>query len=329
MMRVGILGTGRMAGDFAAGLATLDDAVLHAVGSRSAETAQAFADRFAHRSVVPRPYASYAGLLSDPDVDLVYVATPHSEHARLALMALDHGKPVLCEKPFAINARETQRVVDRARDRGLFVAEALWSRHLPAYARLRELLDAGTIGDVQLMVAGGAFMPDPDPDDYLFDPARGGGVLLDAGVYLVSLASMVFGTPDVIRAVGRIGEFGVDDQDAILLGHDGGAAAMLYVSLRAQQLPDVSLFGDKGRIYLHGPVFAPTRLTLDIYGEEAVDIDLPFAGNGYQYQVADAARCIAARRAESAVMPLDESLAIMQTMDEIRRQVGLRYPMEE
>ena len=172
-------------------------------------------------------------------------------------------------------------------------------------------------------------MPPYDPDYYLFDAALGGGVLLDAGVYLVSVASMVFGSPQAIKAVGSIGEYGVDEHDAIVFEHANGGIAMLYVSLRAQQLPDLTLFGDRGKIYLHGPVFAPARLTLSVYGRDDVEIDLPFEGNGYHYQVADAARCIAAGLIESEVMPHAETLSIIRTMDEVRRQIGLTYPMED
>ena len=323
-LRVGILGTGRMAHDFAAGIASLDGAVVQAIGSRSLESARRFADEFP----IPQAYEAYELLAADPDVDLVYVATPHSEHARLSLMCLDHGKPVLCEKPFAINAAETRTVLERSREAQLFVCEALWSRHLPSYEKLRELIAEDAIGKPQLMIAGGAFMPPHDPDFYLFDPALGGGVLLDAGVYLVSVASMAFGCPTTIKAAGNVGEYGVDENDAIILEHSNGAIAMLYVSLRAQQMPDLTLFGDRGRIHLHGPIFAPTRLTLSVYDGRDVEFDLPFEGNGYQYQVSDAARCIAAGSIESSVMPHAETLSIMQTMDEVRRQIGLKYPME-
>jgi predicted dehydrogenase len=323
-LRVGILGTGRMARDFATGLAAFDDAVIQAIGSRTLESARRFAAEFA----APDAHEGYDALATNADVDLVYIATPHSEHAHLSLMCLDHGKPVLCEKPFAINEAEARAVLERSLERQLFVAEAMWSRHLPAYVRLQQLLDEGAIGTVQLMLAGGAFMPAYDPDFYLFDPALGGGVMLDAGVYLVSLASMVFGTPQAVKAAGSISEHGVDEHDAVILEHANGALAMLYVSLRAQQMPDLTLFGDRGKIHVHGPIFAPQRLTLSVHGEAELDLDLPFEGNGYHYQVADAARCIADGRIESAVMPHAETLSIMQTMDEFRRQIGLQYPME-
>ena len=324
-VRLGILGTGNMAHEFARGLQHAGNIELTAVGSRGQESA----DRFAREFAVPKPYSDYAALAADPDLDLVYVSTPHSCHVENSLMCLDAGKAVICEKPFAINAAETRLMIDKARAERLFLMEAMWSRYLPSIIKLRELLADKIIGNVQLMIAGGAFMPAFDPDAYLFRPDLGGGVLLDAGVYLVSMASMVFGTPDRILAAGSIAESGIDDHEAILLQHDNGAIASLYVSLRASSSPDITLLGDRGRIYVHAPVFAPPKLTVSISGAEDEILSLPFAGNGYQFEAEEAAKCIMAGQTESTAMPLDETLAIMQTMDEIRRQFGLKYPMED
>jgi predicted dehydrogenase len=324
-IRLGILGTGRMAGDFAAGLRHADNVELVAVASRSAESAQRFASAFA----VPRHYASYAALSSDPKVQLVYVATPHSCHLDNSLMCLDAGKAVLCEKPFTINAREAAMVIKKARDKRLFLMEAMWTRYIPAVVRLRELLAQNVIGKVQLMTAGGAYMPPFDPANYLFRPDLGGGVLLDAGVYLVSMASMVFGAPDKVLATASLGRTGVDEHDAMLLHHGDGAFASLYVSLRAKASPSVTLFGDRGSIFVHTPVFRPPGLTVSIYGEEEVTELFPFPGNGYQFVAREAASCMLAEKTESALMPLDETLRIMQTMDEVRKQIGLKYPMED
>ena len=324
-VRLGILGTGNMAHEFARGLQHAGNVELTAVGSRSQESAERFAREFA----VPKPYSEYAALADDPELDIVYISTPHSCHAENSLMCLDAGKAVICEKPFAINAAEASLMIEKARAKGLFLMEAMWSRYLPSIIKLNELLAGNTIGNVQLMIAGGAFMPAFDPDAYLFRPDLGGGVLLDAGVYLVSMASMVFGSPGRILAAGGFAECGVDDHDAILLQHDSGAIASLYVSLRASSSPDITLLGDRGKIYVHAPVFAPPKLTVSITGTEDEVLCLPFAGNGYQFQAIEAAKCIMAGETESSCMPLDETLAIMQTMDEIRRQFGLKYPMED
>jgi len=324
-VRLGILGTGRMAHDFAHGMRHAANIEVTAIGSRTQDAAARFAREFG----IPTACASYEAVAENPDIDLVYVATPHSCHLSNTLMCLDAGKAALCEKPFAINAGEAMRMIERAREKRLFLMEAMWSRYIPAIVRLRELLAGGTIGNAQLMIAGGAYMPAYDPDFYLFRPDLGGGVLLDAGVYLVSMASMVFGKPSKVLAVGSIGKSGVDEHDAILLQHASQAIANLFVSLRVSASPDLTVYGDRGKIHVHAPLFCPQALTVSINGEPDQVLQLPFAGNGYQFQAMDAAECIREGRTESAVMPLDETLSIMQTMDDIRRQFGLKYPMEE
>jgi predicted dehydrogenase len=206
--------------------------------------------------------------------------------------------------------------------------EAMWTRYIPAVVRLRQLLAEGILGRTSVMVAGGAFMPPFDPDNYLFRRDLGGGVLLDAGVYLVSWASMLFGPPTRVLATGQLGASGVDEHDSVLLEHDHGSVAHLYVSLRAKRSPEVLLVGAHGSLRVHPPLFAPQAITVTLAGREEETIDLPFKGNGYQFEAEEAARCIRGGRTESASMPLDESLAIMTTVDEIRRQIPLVYPME-
>lgn len=321
---LGIVGTGNMAQAFARCLPHAPGLRLAAVASRQMESAQRFAAEFGD----PQPYGSLDALLADPAVDLVYVAGPHSNHCADTLAALDAGKAVLCEKPFAINAGEAARMIARAREKRLFLMEAMWTRYVPAVVRLRELLAADAIGRVNVLMAGGAFMPPFDPKAYLFRPDLGGGVLLDAGIYLVSFASMLFGAPQRILATASLGTTGVDEHDAFVLQHAGGELASLYVSLRARRSPEAILLGTGGSIRVHPPIFRPARLTLSRPGQDDEVIDLPFEGNGYQFEAIEAARCVREGRAESAMMPLDESLSIMHTMDEIRRQIGLTYPME-
>lgn len=321
---IGILGTGRIANAFATGLLNAEGVELCAVGSRS----QASADEFALDFGCGGAYDSYQAVANDSDVELVYVATPHSLHCANSLMCLDAGKHVLCEKPFTINATEAQQVVERARARGLFLMEAMWTRYVPAVVHLRELLAAGTLGDVQLMVSGGAYMPERDPDAYLFRPDLGGGVLLDAGMYMVSVASMIFGQPSRIQASCEFGPSGVDEHDGMVLGHPSGALANFYVSLRARKSPDVWLLGDRANLHLHAPIYCPQGMTLQPHDGPAQELDFDFPGNGYQFEAEEAARCIRAGELESPIMPLDETLAIMRTLDAIRAQFGLRYPME-
>lgn len=320
----GILGTGRIAGKFAAALNYLEDAELYGIASRSEENAAAFSREYS----VPKRYRSYESLVADPDIDVVYIATPHSLHKDNCLMCLAHGKAVLCEKPFTINAIEAATVISHARERQLFLMEAMWTRFIPAAIRLKELTEDKVIGDIQYLFAGGAILPDFDPDFYVFRKELGGGVLLDAGVYLVSLASWLLGIPDNIQSAAKLSRRGVDDHDALLLEYDSGAIASLYVSMRTKSRPDITILGSKGKIYVHPPLFCPSKIILSLFDAEATEITLPFESNGYQFEIMEVNRCLREGKTESGVMPLDETLAIMRIMDEIREQIGLKYPME-
>ena len=320
----GILGTGRIAGKFAAALNYLEDAELYGIASRSEENAAAFSREHS----VPKRYHRYESLVADPDIDVVYIATPHSLHKDNCLMCLAHGKAVLCEKPFTINAMEAATVISHARERQLFLMEAMWTRFVPAATRLKELIEDNVIGDIQYLFAGGAMLPDFDPDFYVFRKELGGGVLLDAGVYLVSLASWLLGIPDNIQSAAKLSRRGVDDHDALLLEYDSGAIASLYVSMRTKSRPDITILGSKGKIYVHPPLFCPSKIILSLFDTEATEITLPFESNGYQFEIMEVNRCLREGKTESGVMPLDETLAIMRVMDEIREQIGLKYPME-
>ena len=320
----GILGSGRMARSFALALNYLEDAELYGIASRSAEKAGAFAAEFS----VPKHFHGYESLAADPGIDAVYIATPHSLHKDNCLLCLAHGKAVLCEKPFTINAAEADTVINYARERRLFLMEAMWTRFIPAAAELKKLIADNVIGDIQYLFAGGAFMPEFDPDFYLFRKELGGGALLDAGVYLVSLASWLLGCPDKIQSAGKLNSRGIDDHDAILLEYDSGAIASLYVSMRSKSRPDITVLGSKGKIYVHPPLFCPSKITVSPFDAEATEIILPFDSNGYQFEITEVNRCLREGKKESGVMPPDETLAIMRIMDEIREQIGLKYPLE-
>ncbi len=322
-IRWGIIGTGGIARKFATGLAALLDAELVAVGSRS----QAKADEFAREFNVPHRHSSYEQLASDADVDAVYVATPHSVHAENCLMAIAAGKPVLCEKPFTINARQAETVIHAARSKRLLLMEAMWTRFLPSMVRLREMLAENLIGDVRMLTADFGFQRERR-DGRLHDPALGGGALLDIGVYPVSLSSMIFGTPTDIKGVAEIGPTGVDEQDAIVFKHANGQLALLEATLRANTFHEADIIGAWGRIRLHRSWWrgSDMTVTLDAGGEEF--LEFPFTGNGYQLEAAAFMECLRQGQLESKVMPLDETLSIMRTMDTLRAQWGMKYPME-
>lgn len=354
-IRWGILSTGKIAHAFAAGLRSLPDAELVAVGSRSREAAEAFGQRFG----VPHRHATYAALARDPDVDVIYIGTPHTFHKENTLLCLEQGKAVLCEKPFAINAAEAETMIRAARERGLFLMEAMWMRYLPALVKVRELLAAGALGNVRLLTADFGFCAEFDPHSRLFAPALGGGALLDLGIYPLSLASMIFGAPERIVSLAHLGETGVDEQSAVILGYAGGRQAVLTAALRTDLPTEALIMGTEGRLKIHNPMFRPHALTLYPRRQgplppsriperfkrlgRALGLDrwwqrfqrgpgkpfhLPLSGNGYNYEAAEVMRCLRAGELESPIMPLNETLAIMRTMDEIRAQWGLRYPME-
>jgi predicted dehydrogenase len=314
----GIFGTGRMAAQMAQELLRHEPqgARLIAVASRDRLRATRFAERFN----IEAAHASYAELAQDRSVDVVYIATPPSEHHAQISLCLNNGKAVLCEKPFTTDATQARDVIQLARANGLFLMEAMWTRFLPASTALRRLVSEGAIGRPQLLVGGGAFIPTPDPDHYLLSARLGGGVLLDAGVYLISLASMLLGEVRRVHASGELGEHGVDEHDCFILEHHGGARALLYVSLRARRPPDLEVLGDAGRIHILAPVFRPTRLTLSRPARDDETLEFPIEGSGYSYQLIAAMDALRTGRIETPEMPLDETQAIMSTMDEIRRQ---------
>jgi len=321
----GILGTGLIATKFATGLGVLPDAELTAVGSRSQATADAFGDTFD----VPRRHASYQALVEDPEVDVVYVATPHSLHRDHSILAIRAGKAVLCEKPFTINAAEAKQVIAVARQERRFLMEAMWTRFLPAMQRVRQILADGVIGEVRMVTADFGFRAPLDPQHRLFDPYLGGGALLDVGVYMVSLASMVFGPPSRMTGLAHVGETGVDEQSAAILGYDGGQLFLLHTAVRTETPQEAILMGTQGWLRIHSPWWCPDTFTLSIPGQEEEMVQLPYEGNGYNYEATEVMNCLRAGELESTVVPLNESLEIMRTMDQIRAQWGLRYPMEK
>ncbi len=319
----GILATGRIAGQFARGLASAEGAELVACGSRSRQSADAFAAEHG----IGRACGSYQQLAAQSDVDVIYIATPHTEHCENTLLCLQHGKAVLCEKPFAVNVDQARRMVDAARSAGLFCMEAMWTRFFPAMAKLREILAAGTIGQPRLVQADFGFRTGWDPQSRLLNPDLAGGGLLDVGVYAISLASMVLGPAQRATGLAEIGDTGVDTQAGMVLQHDGGAISVLACGVRTQTPQDAWVLGSEGRIRIHSPFWKPAKLTV-YSGDSEQTIQPDCRGNGYNYQAEHVADCLQAARTESPVMPLDETVRVIRTMDQLRSQWGLQYPFE-
>lgn len=317
----GILSTGRIAGIFAKDLKRLSDARLVAVGSRSLDKAQAFAQEHG----VERAYGSYQELMEDPDVDIIYVATPHPFHAENTIACLEHGKAVLCEKPMGINERQVREMAATARQRNVFLMEAMWTRCLPVTRQVREWLTERRVGEVRILTADFGFRAAWDPQSRLLNPELGGGALLDVGIYVLAYASMVMGPePCELSATAEIGETGVDLQTAIVQKCADGALGLLSCAVRVNTPQDVRIFGTEGSIYVPG-FWHATRAELRVNGQEPVEITEPA---GYHYEAAEAMACLRAGQTESACMPLSESITVAGTMDRVRRLIGLTYPME-
>ncbi len=324
-IRWGILATGNITHKMVAGLKILDDAEVIAVGSRNLESANTFADKYD----IPRRHGSYEALCADPEVDVIYVAPPHSGHKDCTIMALNGGKAVLCEKPFAINRAQAKEMVAVAREKKLFLMEAMWTRFLPTVVQARQWLKEGRIGTPQMVYADFGFRTEYEEESRLFDPAFGGGGLLDVGIYPISFAAMVFGAvPNRIAAMAEIGPTGVDDMNAAVLGFPGGGLALVSSAVRAETQQEARIVGTNGMIHLTSPFWCGTRAVLAVNGSDPETFDLPYAGNGYNCQAREVMNCMRAGKLESAVMPLDESVAIMDTLDQMRAQWGVKYPME-
>jgi len=315
-VRWGILGTGGIAGSFASDLRLTESGVAVAVGSRS----QAAADRFADSYGIERRHDSYSALVADPDVDVIYVATPHPMHRDNAILALEAGKHVLVEKPFTMNAAEAREVVAVARERGLFAMEAMWTRFLPHTALIRDWLGRGLLGDVVTVTADHGQWFAEDPQFRLFAPELGGGALLDLGVYPVSFASMVLGTPSRIVSLSDPAFTGVDAQTSMLFGYDSGAQAVLTCTLRAKSPTRAAIVGTEARIEVDGAFYAPARVTLIPRQGDPDVVDSVHVGRGLRHQADEVARRLAAGETESPLMPLDETISIMGTMDAVLKQ---------
>ncbi|MFB2586898.1 Gfo/Idh/MocA family protein [Herbiconiux liukaitaii] len=323
-IRWGILGTGGIAASFvtdiqAAGL------TVSAVGSRRAETAEAFAARFG----IPAAHGSYEELAADPEVDVIYIATPHPFHAENALLAISHGKHVLVEKPFTLNAAEAERVVAAAADAGVALMEAMWSRFLPQMVRLREIVAAGTLGDVRTVLADHEQLLPSDPDHRLNAPELGGGALLDLAIYPVSFGVDVLGIPTRVLAHATMTATGVDRQTAIILEHEGGRQSVSHSALDTAGPVRAAVVGTKARIELERTWYAPSTFRVIDPEGEVLETFTPTAGEqGMRYEAFELERVIRAGERESPLLPHLETIAIMRVLDEVRTQIALRYPNE-
>ena len=322
-MRWGILSTGLIADQFTRDVQRLSDHKVVAVGSRSLEKANEFADRFS----IKNRHGSYLELFNDPEVDGIYVATHHPLHARDTIAALSAGKPVLCEKPFAMSYEETKAMVDKAREKNLLLMEAMWARYLPHVVRIREIINSGVLGEIISVRADHGQWFKLDPEFRLFKPELGGGALFDLGIYVVSFASMVLGTPERVTARSTKAFTGVDGQTSIILEYKSGAQAILTATNLAATPNRALIVGREARIEIDRTFYAPTTFRVINNKDEIIDgWDKKYVGHGLREEAAEFARCLRSGEKESPMMPLAETLSIMKTLDEVKSQIGLTFP---
>jgi len=318
-VRWGFAGPGRIAEVVARDLALVPGARLTAVGSRAQERAEAFAVRHG----AERAHGSYRALVEDPEVDVVYVATPHPQHHAIALAAIAAGKHVLVEKAFTATVAGAREVVEAAQAAGVFAMEALWTRFHPAAARVRELLADGAIGSVRAVTADLGIAAPRDLANRFYAPGLGGGALLDLGVYVTALAHMVLGPPSEVVARGTLAETGVDAEAALLLVHPDGATASLTCSIISPSVGRARIDGTLGSIELKPRFHHPHGFTLRRAGAEPERVDLPPTGIGYSHQLVEVTEAVRYGRTESAVMPLSATLEVMAVLEEAGRQLGV------
>ena len=331
-VRWGVLSTGKIATSFVKDLSLLEECEVVAVGAR----AQVSADTFAAEHGVTRAYGDYRSLVEDPDVDVVYIGTPHALHREHVELALEAGKPVLCEKAFTLNAPDSEHLVRLAREKNLFLMEAMWMRCNPLVRRLQQLLASGELGEVQQVRADLGFVVDKPPTDRLLDPALGGGALLDMGIYPLTFTSLFLGEPAAISAAATLSDVGADLNLALSLAYPNGAIASLTSTMTAWSPRTASIATDRGRIDFPEAFHHPTRVTWtsmvgdpDFEGPpEPEVITGELIGTGLANEALEVVRCLRNGETESPLVPLDDTVALMRQMDRIRQIVGVRYPAD-
>jgi predicted dehydrogenase len=321
-VRWGILATGAIAELFVSDLRLLPDARVVAVGSRTRAAARAFADRHG----IPRAHGSWRELAEDPDVDVIYLAAPHSAHHAAARLCLEAGKPVLVEKPLTLDHPTASELVNLARASGVFLMEAMWTRCFPAIHRIQALIGEGAIGEITAVHADFGLAGPFDPSHRLRNRGLGGGALLDLGVYPVTIAHLALGKPETITARARLSPEGIDENTAMIFGYPSGALAVLSCSIIGDSPRRAAITGTGGRIELPRGFLHPSGFTL-VRGDRAPEhVTAPAEGYGFYHEAAEVHRCLRAGLTESPLVPLDASLAVMSILDEVRAQIGVTYP---
>ena len=319
--RWGIIGAGKIAGKFAEDLALHKDAELYAIASRS----QKRADNLAEKYGVKKAFDSYEKMLT-AGVDAVYVATRHPQHCEVTLLCLRAEIPVLCEKPLAMNSEEVNRMITAAVKNHTFLTEAIWTRFLPSIIKVKDIIDAGEIGEMLSLRADFGFNPPFDPNSRLFDRSLGGGALLDIGIYPLFLAQLIFGSPEKVQAVAHLGTTGADEETLMQMRYPAGGFAHLHATLRSHTPSTADIYGSKGSIHIHSRWHEAKSFTVKLNSGEKREYSFDFQGAlGYYYEQKEVMQCVRNGRKESNLMPLNFSRDLMQTMDAVREEIDLEY----
>ncbi|MGB3185744.1 MAG: Gfo/Idh/MocA family oxidoreductase [Ornithinimicrobium sp.] len=324
-LRWGIVGPGRIARNVVSDFRHVPGSVVAAVASRSQDRAQAFADEFG----VDHAHDSYRAIIDDPDVDVLYIATPHPQHLAIAVAGMQAGKAVLVEKSLTATAAGAQQLVDTARERNVFAMEAMWTRFQPAIVAARDLISEGAIGEVRTVQADLGVQREFDENDRLFSKALAGGAMLDLGVYVVSLAQHFLGTPQTVDVTGSLASTGVDLEAALLLGYGDGRAATLTCSLRGPSPGAARIIGTNGWIDVPPRFHHPTSLVLNRPGQEPRHIDAPALGAGYSHELIEVSDCMRAGKVESSVMPLEDSVAVQRVLNDACERLGVFHAEDD
>ncbi len=321
----GIIGAGNISSKFATALNSMDHTEITAVASRDLRKAKEFANGF-H---IEKAYGSYEELIGDPEIDVVYIGTPHTEHKAHARLCIEGGKAVLCEKPFTINYTQAKELVDLARDKNVFLMEAMWTKLLPVTGAVKQWIKNKIIGDVKYMNVSFGYRMEFDPNSRAFDPRLGGGALLDVGVYPISyVIHLMERLPDKISSSAYIGQTNVDEINVITFQYKEGMLASISSAVSAATGNDAIIIGEKGRIVIPNFWTAESAQVYDANDKLVDSIHHPFTSNGYEYEAEEVNRCIREGKKQSDLIPLKDTLDIMKILDEIRADWGLVYPSE-
>jgi predicted dehydrogenase len=324
-IRFGIIGPGKIANRFATSFENVTGGKVYAIASRDLAKARAFADTYK----AEKSYGSYEELLNDPNVDAIYIATPHPFHYEQTLLCLNAGKPVICEKPLALNYKQASEMITTAKKNNVFLMEAMWSRFFPATKKTLELVQSGIIGEVKYVQADFGFAAPVDLNNRVYNLSLGGGAQLDVGVYPLFLALVLLGRPDQIKAISQLASTGADTTTGALLSYKNGSIAHILSSIVTDSPKQADIMGTKGRIIMQSPWHKSQQITIKLHSGEVTEFPFPYPNNGFQFQAEEVINCLKTNKKESDLMPHSLSLLMAEVSDEIRKQGGIKYAADE